>query len=71
LSQNTPTHTTSKLGQKITNIQNTLEANDAIKKQEYEKALQLISGNTSEDYYNRGTINTLLAYKNALQSSIS
>ncbi|MFA6255587.1 MAG: hypothetical protein WC606_00245 [Candidatus Absconditabacterales bacterium] len=59
------------LGQKIVNIQGTLQAHEAIKQQEYEKALQLISGNKSEDYYNRGTIETLLAYKNALQSSIS
>lgn len=59
------------LGQKIINIQNTLQANEAIKKWEYEKALQLISWNKSEDYYNRWTIQTLLAYKNALQSSIS
>lgn len=59
------------LSQKIFNIQNTFQANEAVKKQEYEIALQLISGNTSEDYYNRGTIQTLLAYKNALQSDIS
>ena len=52
-------------------MQHTIEANDAINKQEYEKALQLISWNSSEDYYNRGTIQTLLAYKNGLQSSIS
>ena len=66
-----PVDTTSILGQKIVNIQNTLQANEAVKKWNYEEALQLISWNTSEDYYNRGTINTLLAYKNALQSSIS
>lgn len=59
------------LQQKIVNIQNTLEASEAVKNQEYEKSLQLISGNTSEDYYNRGTIQTLLAYKNGLQSTIS
>lgn len=65
------TDTRSTIGKKIINIQNTLQANEAIKKQEYEKALQLISWNKSEDYYNRGTIQTLLAYKNALQSNIS
>lgn len=59
------------LGQKIIKIKNTLEADKAIQKQEYERALQLISWNTSEDYYNRGTIQTLLAYQNALQSTIS
>ncbi|MEI8008636.1 MAG: hypothetical protein WCI00_04450 [bacterium] len=59
------------LEQKIINIENTIQANEAVKKQEYEKALQLISGNQSNDYYNRGTIQTLLAYKNALQSNIS
>jgi len=63
--------TGSVLGKKILNMQHTIEANDAINKQEYEKALQLISWNSSEDYYNRGTIQTLLAYKNGLQSSIS
>lgn len=52
-------------------IQDTLQANEAIKQQEYEEALQLISWNTSEDYYNRGTIQALIAYKNALESSIS
>ena len=66
-----PVDTTSILGQKIVNIQNTLQANEAVKKWNYEEALQLISWSTSEDYYNRGTIHTLLAYKNALQSSIS
>lgn len=71
LSWNLPVNTESILGQKILGIQNILQANEAIKKQEYEKALALISWNTSEDYYNRGTINTLLAYKNALQSSVS
>lgn len=59
------------LAKKILHIQNTFEANKAINNQEYEKALALISGSTSEDYYNRWTIQTLLAYKNALQSSIS
>ena len=70
LSGNTPTKSTI-LQQKIVGIQNTLEASEAVKNQEYEKALQLISGNTSEDYYNRGTIQTLLAYKNGLQSTVS
>lgn len=59
------------LGQKMTQIQNTLEANKSIQKQEYEKALQLISWDTSEDYYNRGTIQTLLAYQNWLKNTIS
>lgn len=71
LSWNMPVVSWSILGQKITNIENTLQANEAVKKQEYEKALQLISWNASEDYYNRWAIQTLLAYKNALQSSIS
>lgn len=61
----------STVGKKIMNIQNTIEANKAIQQQDYQKALQLISGNTSEEYYNRGTIQTLLAYQNALESSIS
>ncbi|MEI6773963.1 MAG: hypothetical protein WCL18_04050 [bacterium] len=65
-----PVYTRNSVGKKIVNIQDTLKASDAIKKQEYEKALQLISGDTSEDYYNRATIQTLLAYKNALQSTI-
>ncbi len=71
LSGNTPINTQSILGQKITRIKNTLQANQSMQKQEYEEALQLISWTSSEDYYNRGTIQTLLAYKNALQSSIS
>ncbi len=61
----------SSIGKHIKNIQWTLAANEAIKKQDYETALQLISWNTSEDYYNRWTIQTLIAYKNALQSSVS
>lgn len=61
----------SRVGQKIIKIQHTIEANTAIQQQDYIKALQLISGNTSEEYYNRGTIQTLLAYQNALESSIS
>ena len=68
---NTVIQSNTLLGQKIVHIENTIQANEAVKKQEYEKALQLISGNQSNDYYNRGTIQTLLAYKNALQSSIS
>ena len=71
LSWNISVNTKSALGQKIVSIQNTLQANEAIQQQDYQKALQLISWNTSQDYYNRGTIQTLLAYKNALQSSIS
>jgi len=71
LAWKTPIDTESILGQKIINIQDTLQAKQAVDNQEYEKALQLISGNTSEDYYNRGTIQTLLAYKNGLQNSIS
>ena len=71
LSGRTSIDTTTTLGKKIASIQNTWEADKAIKKQEYEKALELISWNTSQDYYNRGTIQTLLAYKNGLQSTIS
>ena len=71
LENNSPINKNTALGQKIANIQNTIQANDAIKNQEYEKALQLITGDSSEDYYNRGTIQTLLAYKDALQSNIS
>lgn len=51
--------------------QQTLQANNATKKQNYQEALQLISGTTSEDYYNRATIETLLAYQNALQNDLS
>lgn len=51
--------------------EDTIQASLAVDKQEYETALQLISGNTSEDYYNRATIQTLLAYQNALQNSVS
>ncbi len=61
----------SSIGQHIKNIQWTLAANQAVKNQEYDKALQLISWTTSEDYYNRWTIQTLLAYQNALQSTVS
>lgn len=59
------------LGKKIMNIQNALQANQSVQQQEYEQALQLISGTNSKDYYNRWTIQTLLAYQNALQSTIS
>ncbi len=59
------------LGKKILDIQNTLEANQSVRQQDYEQALQLISWTDSDDYYNRWTIQTLLAYQNALQSSIS
>ncbi len=61
----------STLGKKILQIENTFQANEAIQEQDYEKALELISGTASEDYYNRGTIQTLIAYKNALQSNVS
>ena len=71
LSGNAAIQSKTLLGEKIVHIENTIQANEAVRKQEYEKALQLISGNQSNDYYNRGTIQTLLAYKNALQSSIS
>ncbi len=64
-------HISDNLTQKIAAIQNTIEANDAVKKHEYENALQLISGDESEDYYNRWTIQMLMAYEKALQSSIS
>jgi hypothetical protein len=59
------------IGKEIIKTKNTMEANVAIQAQEYKKALQLISGESTEDYYNRGTIQTLLAYQNALGSSIS
>jgi len=71
LSRDTDIPVTSTLGQQIATIEQTIQANEAIKSHEYEQALLLISGTKSEDYYNRGTIQTLLAYKNALQSSIS
>lgn len=61
----------SAVGQKTMKIQHTIQANKALQQQDYKKALQFISGNTSEEYYNRGTIQTLLAYQNALESSIS
>ena len=35
------------------NIQNALQANQSVQQQEYEQALQLISGTNSKDYYNR------------------
>lgn len=59
------------LGQKIANIENTIKANEVMEKQDYESALTLITGTKSEDYYNRWTIQTILAYKNALKSNIS
>lgn len=65
------TPTSKKVAKKIDQIQNTFEANNKIKNQDYETALSLISGTRSEDYYNRGTIQTLLAYQNALESNIS
>jgi uncharacterized protein (DUF2164 family) len=52
-------------------IENTLQADTAIEQQKYEQALKLISGTSSQDYYNRGIIQTILAYKNALQTDIS
>lgn len=61
----------SPIGQKIMEIENTLQADTAIEQQKYEQALKLISGTSSQDYYNRGTIQTILAYKNALQTDIS
>lgn len=57
--------------QETLHIKKTITANEAIKNKNYETALTLISGNTSEDYYNRWTIQTLLAYKNGLQKNIS
>lgn len=71
LSWKTSVDAQSVLGQKIAHMQDTLQAGEAVKKQDYENALQLISWTSSEDYYNRWTIQTLLAYQNALQSSIS
>ena len=71
LSWNASVDAQSVVGQKIVRIQRTLQADEVAKKQEYEQALQLISWTSSEDYYNRATIQTLLAYQNALQSSIS
>lgn len=64
-------YTSAKIDQEINHIKNTLQANEEIKNQNYETALTLISGNTSEDYYNRWTIQTLLAYKNGLQNDVS
>jgi len=61
------THTT----QQAENIKKTIKASQLTNAQDYESALQLISGNKSQDYYNRGTIQTLLAYQKALDSSIS
>lgn len=59
------------LGAKIISMENTLKADLALKEGQYEKALLLISWNTSEDYYNRWTLQTILVYKNALQSNLS
>lgn len=67
--QNIPA--TTRRWQKATNIQNIHEAYLATKNQEYEKALSYISGTDSEAYYNRGTLQTLLAYQNATQNTVS
>lgn len=53
------------------NIQDTLAADIAIQNKEYSKALALISGDESQDYYNRGTIQMLMAHDQALQSTLS
>lgn len=71
LYSNKDIYTSEKIDQEINHIKDTLQANEEIKNQNYETALTLISGNTSEDYYNRWTIQTLLAYKNGLQNNIS
>ncbi len=63
--------TGSNLKKEVSAIRDTLAANDAVKHQDYETALKLISGDREEDYYNRATIQTLLAYQNAMQQSIS
>ena len=71
LSWKIPLQRESNIEKKIIDIQNTLEADQFIHQQDYQQALQLISWTDSDDYYNRWTIQTLLAYQNALQSSIS
>lgn len=59
------------LTEKLQYMEATIKANTAIQNHEYEKALNLISWTTNVDYYNRGTIETLLAYEHALQNTIS
>ncbi len=71
LTENAKIDSETTLWKKITSIKNTLQANELIEKEEYEKALPLISGNTADDYYNRATIQTLLAYKRGVQNTIS
>lgn len=71
LAGNTSLPLDTQLGKQLNKIQTVLLADQAVQKQDYEQALQIISGTKSEDYYNRWTIQMLLAYKNALQSSIS
>ena len=61
----------SDIEKRIRQIEDTIAADDAMKKQEYEKALRLISGDSDQDYYNRATIQTLIAYKNAIQDTLS
>ncbi len=70
---NNPAFTTSQsdIAQQILHIQQTVAANKAVQDKKYSQALAIISGATSQDYYNRGTIQTLRAYENALQSNIS
>jgi len=68
---NSQIDSTSILGKQMINIYNTIAANEAIHQQKYQTALQLISGNSSEDYYNRGTIKTLVAYQDAMQNHMS
>lgn len=62
---------TSNLWAEIVKARNTRETNELIKQQEYEKALQNMSWSQGEDYYNRWTLQTLMAYTYALESNIS
>ena len=59
------------IANKTMEIKRTIKADEAIQKKEYEKALALSSGNKVTDYYNRGVIQTLLAYDNALHETLS
>ncbi len=53
------------------NLQNLLKASSAVQQYQYEKALLLITGQKSQDYYNRWTLQTLIAYQDALQKTVT
>lgn len=63
--------TSNTLSQEMIDIQNIMKANKALQNQEYEKSLTYISWDNDIDYYNRWTLQMLLAYKNAIQNDVS